>query len=97
MCSRFNNVNYGTWYVYKPLFDFFTTCRLACSEISLSIIGIKLKISPGKGRTWYNLADGVTALAHRDYFMENARVRFLFTSCVVSENSLVRCAHSFVF
>ena len=32
-------------------------------EISLSIIGEKLKRSPGKGRTWYNLADGVTALA----------------------------------
>ena len=64
--SRFNKVNYGTWYVYKPLFgssNSVATCRLACSEISLSVIGKKLKRSPGKGRTQYNLADGVTALA----------------------------------
>ena len=40
-----------------------TTCRLACSEISLSIDEKKLKRGPGKGRTQYNLADGVTALA----------------------------------
>ena len=64
ICSHFNNVNCGAWYVYKPLFSSsVATYRLACSEISLSIIGKKLKRSPGKGRTWYNLADGVTALA----------------------------------
>ena len=64
ICSRFNIVNYGAWYVYKPLFgSSVATCRLACSEISLSIIGKKLKRSPGKGRTWFNLADDVTALA----------------------------------
>ena len=40
-----------------------TTCQLACSEISLSIDEKKLKRGPGKGRTKYNLADGVTALA----------------------------------
>ena len=64
ICPRFNNVNNGAWYVYKTFFgSSVTSCRLACSEISLSIIGKKLKRSPGKGRTWYNLADGVTALA----------------------------------
>ena len=52
ICSRFNNVNYGAWYVYKPLFGCsVATCRLACSEISLSIIGKKLKRSPEKDRT----------------------------------------------
>ena len=30
---------------------------------------------------------------YRDYFMENARVRFLFTSCVVSENERVSAAN----
>ena len=55
---------YRTWYVYKPLFgSSVATCRLACSEISLSIIGKKLKRSPVKGQTYYNLANGVTALA----------------------------------
>ena len=40
ICSRFNDVNYGAWYVYKPLFgSSVATCRLACSETSLSIIG----------------------------------------------------------
>ena len=42
-------LNYGAWYAYKPLFgSSVATCRLACSEISLSIIGKKLKRSPGK-------------------------------------------------
>ena len=36
---------------------------LACSEISLSIDEKKLKRGPRKGRTKYNLADGVTTLA----------------------------------
>ena len=39
------------------------TCRLACSEISFSIDEKKLKRGPRKGRTKYNLADGVTTLA----------------------------------
>ena len=64
ICSPFNNVNYGAWYVYKPLFgSSVATCRLAGSEISLLVIEKKLKGSPGKSRTQYNLADGVTALA----------------------------------
>ena len=50
--SRFNNVNYGAWYVCKPLFgSSVPTYRLACFEISLSIIEKKLKRSSGKGRT----------------------------------------------
>ena len=32
-----------------------------------------------------------------DYFIESATYGFLFTSCKTLENSLVRCAHSFVF
>ena len=52
ICSRFNNVNYGAWYVYKPLFgSSVATCQLAYSEMSISIIGKKLKRSPGKSRT----------------------------------------------
>ena len=42
------------------------TYRLACSEILLSINEKKLERSPEKGRTSYNLVDGldgVTALA----------------------------------
>ena len=42
------------------------TCRLACSEILLSVNEKKLERSPEKGRTSYNLVDGldgVTALA----------------------------------
>ena len=34
---------------------------------------------------------------HIDYFIESATYGFLFTSCKTLENSLVRCAHSFVF
>ena len=38
LCLRNNNVNYGAWHVYKPLFgSSVATCRLACSEISLPI------------------------------------------------------------
>ena len=33
------------------------------------------------------------ATVYRDYFMENARVRFLFKSCVVSENERVSAAN----
>ena len=34
-CSLYNNVNYGAWYDYKPLFgSSLAICRLACSEIS---------------------------------------------------------------
>ena len=38
-------------------------CQLACSEISISINKNELGRSPGNGQTYYNLADGVTALA----------------------------------
>ena len=31
-----------------------------------------------------------------DYFIKSATYGFLFTSCKTLENSLVRCAHSFV-
>ena len=63
LCSRFNNVIYGAWHVKKAWFgSSVTTCRLACSEISLSIIEKKLERSPGKDRTLYNLADGLRAL-----------------------------------
>ena len=34
---------------------------------------------------------------YRDYFMENARVRFLFTSWVVSENERMNAANEWVF
>ena len=52
LCSRYNNVNYGAWHVYKRLFGCsVATCRLACFEISLSINEKKLEKSPGKGRT----------------------------------------------
>ena len=36
--------------------------------------------------------DDLSDHTYRDYFMENARVRFLFTSCVVSENERVSAA-----
>ena len=50
--SRYNNVDYGAWHVHEPLFgSSVAICRLACSEISLSIKGKKLEKSPGKGRT----------------------------------------------
>ena len=52
LCSRYNNVNYFDWHVYKPSFgSSFAVSRLACSEISLSINEKKLKRSPGKART----------------------------------------------
>ena len=64
LCSRFSKVNHGAWHVYKPRFgSSVATCRLACSEISLSIIEKKTSEKSRKGRTYYNLADGVTASA----------------------------------
>ena len=39
------------------------SCRLACFEISLSIDQKMLERSLGKGQTYHNLADDVTALA----------------------------------
>ena len=49
LCSSFSKVNHGAWHVYKPWFgSSVATCRLACSEISLSIIEKKLERSPGK-------------------------------------------------
>ena len=52
LCSCFNNVNYGAWHVYKSLFgSAVATCRLNCSEISLSTIEKKLERSPRKGMT----------------------------------------------
>ena len=45
--SRYNNVNYGAWHVYKALFGSpVATWRLACSEISLSINEKKLERRP---------------------------------------------------
>ena len=73
LCSRYNNINYCAWHVHKPLFGSSVAIgRLTCSEISLSIKGKKLEISPGKGRTYYNLADGVTALAQLYTLIEHA-------------------------
>ena len=38
LSSPYNNVDYGAWHVYIPLFgSSVAICRLACSEISLSI------------------------------------------------------------
>ena len=49
LCSRFSKVNHGAWHVYKPRFgSSVATCRLACSEISLSIIEKKPERSPEK-------------------------------------------------
>ena len=36
--------------------------------------------------------DDLSDHTYRDYFMENAHVRFLFTSCIVSENERVSAA-----
>ena len=64
LCSLYDNVNYGGSHVCKPLFgSSVATCRLACSEISLSITEKQLERSPANGRTQSNLADSVTALA----------------------------------
>ena len=50
LCSRYNNVNYGTWHVYKPLFGSSNAiCRLDCSEISLSKKKKNMEKSPGYG------------------------------------------------
>ena len=52
LCLRCNNVNDGVWHVYKPLFgSSVATCRLVCSEISLSINENKQVRSPRNGRT----------------------------------------------
>ena len=52
LCSRYNNVKYGAWHVDKALFGSpVATCRLVCSEISLSVNEKKLERSPGNGRT----------------------------------------------
>ena len=49
LCSSFSKVNHGAWHVYKPWFgSSVATCRLACSEISLSTMEKKLERSPGK-------------------------------------------------
>ena len=73
LCLRCNNVNYGAWHVYKPLFgSSVATCRLVCSEISLSINENKQERSPRNGQTQYNLADGVTASAQLCTLEEHA-------------------------
>ena len=98
ICSRFNNVNHGACYVYKRLFgSSVATCRLACSEISPSIIGKKLKRSPGKGRTCYNMADDVTALA-QFYALYSHRARSfnqwqraLYPNFIIKVNRLPTC------
>ena len=52
LCSRYNNVNYGAWHVFKPFFDSSVTiCRLPSSEFRFQIKKKKLEESPGKGRT----------------------------------------------
>ena len=52
LCSRSNNVNYGAWHAYRPMFgSSVATYRLVCSEISLSINEKKLERSPGNSRT----------------------------------------------
>ena len=52
LCSRYNNVNYGAWQVYKPLFgSTVAICGLACSEITLSVNEKNLERSPGNGQT----------------------------------------------
>ena len=52
LCSRYNNINYGAWQVYKPLFgSSVAICGLACSEITLSINEKNLERSPGNGQT----------------------------------------------
>ena len=84
LCSRYNDVNYGAWHVYKPLLgSSVAICRLACSEISLSIKEKKLGKSPGESRTWYNLADGVTALAQQ-------AVLYTLTEHALSTNDIAR-------
>ena len=37
LCSSYNDVNFGSWHVYKPLNFSVATCGLACSEISLLV------------------------------------------------------------
>ena len=55
------HVNYGSWHVYIPSFGTSVAiCRLACSEISLSI---KEKKTREKFRRESDMVDGVTALA----------------------------------
>ena len=52
LCLRCNNVNYGVWHAYKPLFgSSVATCQLVCSEISLSINENNQERSPRNGRT----------------------------------------------
>ena len=49
LCSRYNSVNYGAWYVDKALFGSpVTTCRLVCSEISPSVNEEKAREKSGK-------------------------------------------------
>ena len=72
LCSRYKNVNYGAW-MFSNL-CFVLLLRLVGSLVPISINEKKLKRSPGKGRTWYNLEDGVTALA-RLYALFTDRAR----------------------
>ena len=76
LCSRYNNVNYGAWHVYKPLFGCsVATSRLACFETSLSINEKNYrKVSEKVGQS--NLADNVTALAQL-YGLYSHRARSL--------------------
>ena len=60
LCSRYNNVNYGAWHVYKPLFGFFK-CYLP--TWLFRNFTFKKKKHGEKSRIWYNSADGVTAWA----------------------------------
>ena len=47
LCSRYNNISYGAWHVFKPLFVFSVP---TCSEISLSINETRL-VCPTISRT----------------------------------------------
>ena len=61
LCSSYNNVNYGTWHVYKlclvllMLFADLTVPKFHFQK--------KKKKHGEKSRIWYNSADGVTAWA----------------------------------
>ena len=58
LCSSYNNVNYGTWHVYKTLFGSSNAiCRLDCSEISLS---------KKKKKTWRKVPDMIQFGRWRD-------------------------------
>ena len=91
--DAFNNlyreVNTSSW-----LNVWFSTCAFLGAPGS----------SPGRGycvvflgKTLNSHSASLHPGVYRDYFMENASVRFLFTSWVVSENERVSAANEWVF